>query len=126
MYYNIYVDNLLNFLQHTFFNAKLNHRSRRNLAERQTITGGRRQGNKKKQSIASVIMEPTFERSLMTMSFLMFGVFVIQVVQVLTIHFYHNILMKLKINMYCLSLYLSLIHTRMHMHFHISVLIQFS
>lgn len=41
-----------------------------------------RQKNKKKPQNSSVIMEPTFERSLMTMSFLMFGVFVIQVVQV--------------------------------------------
>lgn len=90
---NVRTDNLLNFLQHAFFNAK-NHRSRRNLVKLQTLVNGRRQGNKNKQSIASVILEPTFERSLMTMSFLMFGVFVIQVVQVGT----YNILLYNTLN----------------------------
>lgn len=72
----------MNFLQHAFFHPTFNRRSRRNSVERQLLANERRLGTKKTQSIASVILEPTFERSLMTMSFLMFGVFVIQVVQV--------------------------------------------
>lgn len=93
--YNLITDYLLNLLQHTFINAKLNQRNRRNSIERQSIglnSAERRLQNKKKeQSFSSVMMKPTFERSMMTMSFLMFGVFIIQVVQVNNkIHFYNK------------------------------------
>ncbi|XP_060851838.1 uncharacterized protein LOC132930153 [Rhopalosiphum padi] len=73
---------LLNLLQRTFFNRKLNCRRRRNSIELPSLLNNRRkQENKKNPSLSSVILEPTFERSIMTMSFLMFGVFVIQVIQ---------------------------------------------
>lgn len=64
---------LLDMLHNAYFNGKLNHRRRRDSTEL---------GKRKNQSVTSMFLEPTFERSLMTMSFLMFGVFVIQVVQV--------------------------------------------
>lgn len=64
---------LLDLLQNAYFRGNHNHRRRREST---------RLKRRKKQSVASTYLEPTFERSLMTMSFLMFGVFVIQVVQV--------------------------------------------
>lgn len=75
------IDYLLNLLEQTFF--KFNYRHRRNSIERRSLFNNMRiQGNKRKPSFSSMILEPTFERSMMTMSFLMFGLFVIQVVQV--------------------------------------------
>ncbi|KAL5233222.1 hypothetical protein ACI65C_000632 [Semiaphis heraclei] len=80
LYYKIHY--LLNLLQRTFFNMELNCRHRRNSIERRSLFNNKRiKGNKKNPSFSSMILEPTFERSIMTMSFLMFGVFVIQVVQ---------------------------------------------
>jgi len=78
------IDYLLDLLQQTFFNLKLNCRHRRNSIERRSLFNNNKriEGNKKNPSFSSVLLEPTFERSIMTMSFLMFGVFVIQVVQV--------------------------------------------
>lgn len=78
------IDYLLDLLQQTFFNLKLNCRKRRNSIERRSLFNNNKriQGNKKNPSFSSMLLEPTFERSIMTMSFLMFGVFVIQVVQV--------------------------------------------
>lgn len=77
------IDYLLNLLEQTFF--KLNYRHRRNSIERRSLFNNMRiQGNKGKPSFSSIVLEPTFERSMMTMSFLMFGLFVIQVVQVNT------------------------------------------
>jgi hypothetical protein len=82
-YIFFFIDYLLNLLQRTFFNRKLNCRRRRNSIELPSLLNNkRRQENKKNPSLSSVILEPTFERSIMTMSFLMFGVFVIQVIQV--------------------------------------------
>lgn len=85
--FNVITDYLLNLLHHAFINAKLNHRSRRNLIERKSMglnyAERRLQNKKKEQSFSSVMRKPTFERSMMTMSFLMFGVFIIQVVQVI-------------------------------------------
>ncbi|XP_027836147.1 putative uncharacterized protein DDB_G0270496 [Aphis gossypii] len=76
------INYLLNLLQRTFFNRKLNCRRRRNSIELPSLLNNKRkQENKKNPSLSSVILEPTFERSMMTMSFLMFGVFVIQVIQ---------------------------------------------
>ncbi|VVC25890.1 Hypothetical protein CINCED_3A022412 [Cinara cedri] len=75
---------ILNLLQNTFYKAKLERRRRRSSVERQMIlNANKNQGNNiEKQSISPLmITDPLFERSLMTMSFLMFGVFVIQVVQ---------------------------------------------
>lgn len=77
---------LLDLLQNAFFRTKFNRRSRRDSIQRQVNDGvsstGRRANKNRNPSITSVIMRPTFERSMMTMSFLMFGVFVIRVVQV--------------------------------------------
>ncbi|XP_025199245.1 ciliogenesis-associated TTC17-interacting protein-like [Melanaphis sacchari] len=80
LYEKIYY--LLNLLQRTFFNSKLNCRRRRNSIELPSLLNyKKKQEDKKNPSLSSVILEPTFERSIMTMSFLMFGVFVIQVIQ---------------------------------------------
>lgn len=74
----------MNVLKNTFFTSRLNRRQRRNTIERQITFNAKRKSedDKKNQSIVSMIMEPSFERSLMTMSILTFGVFIIQVVQV--------------------------------------------
>lgn len=83
---NLLIDYLLNLLQQAFFNARLDRRRRRDSMDRQIMNvEGRQAGNRKQRPIASAILKPTFEHSMMTMSFLMFGVFVIQVVQVNTL-----------------------------------------
>jgi len=62
-------DDLLDALRRAFLDARRVTRTRR--------------ANRTKPSIASsMVTRPTFERSMMAMSFLMFGVFVIRVVQV--------------------------------------------
>lgn len=85
MFISLSTDDLLDLLRRAFFDAQLSRRSRRDTARRRQArdVGTARRANKnKKPSITSMIMKPTFERSMMTMSFLMFGVFVIRVVQV--------------------------------------------
>jgi len=84
----MFSDYLLDLLQQAFFAAKLNRRRRRDSVQRpahvsDSVSASRRVNNDRSPSITSVIMKPTFERSLMTMSFLMFGVFVIRVMQVI-------------------------------------------
>ncbi|XP_050534415.1 uncharacterized protein LOC126901736 [Daktulosphaira vitifoliae] len=57
------------------------HRNIRNVIYRKPADVQRIQKRATKDSISSMITKSSFERSLMTMSFLMFGVFVIQVIQ---------------------------------------------
>lgn len=96
----VFIGYILNLLQNAFFNAKLKRRSRRSSIERHMLLNAkknrRNNNNIKKQTVGSAgIMNPTLERSLMTMSFLMFGVFVIQVVQVIKSITHYYIIMVL-------------------------------
>lgn len=90
----IYIVYLLNVLKNAFLNARLNRRNRRELIKRRIKLNAneKQQEELKKHSVSSTFMEPTFERSMMTMSFLVFGLFIIQVVQVYYEYYITNIL----------------------------------
>jgi hypothetical protein len=83
---NVILDYLLSLLQNAFLKARLDsRRSYRDLIDRRNaLKSEGRQAGSNKQFLAnfSSMLKPPFERSMMTMSFLMFGVFVVQVVQV--------------------------------------------
>ncbi|XP_050430574.1 uncharacterized protein LOC126839338 [Adelges cooleyi] len=79
------IQRVLKQLEFIFFNSggfsNSGRRNRRNAIRKTLFNMQRIQERAKKNSASSMITQPSFERSLMTMSFLMFGVFVIQVIQ---------------------------------------------